>query len=358
LLFDPITIGGLSLRNRLMRSATAERMAEPETGRPTQAMADVYRDLADGGIGLLVTGHAYVAREGKAHPTMASIASDAMVPAWREVIAPAQEGGARLMMQINHAGAATDPSVSPRPLSPSGVRRNEKVEPAVMTEADIERIIEAFGQAARRVREAGFDGVQLHGAHGYLVNQFLAASTNQRTDAWGGDVEGRIAFMAAVIERVRQAVGDDYPVWIKLGVEGTAVDGPTLEVGARAAALCAQKRVDAVEISHGIGNPEYVDERAEGLYLPMARRVREAVGTGYPLALVGGFRTRSTMEETLQEGVVDLISICRPLILEPGLPELLKSGEREEAACVRCGRCWPEDASDWVRCHNPRLGSA
>ena len=121
LLFEPITIGNLTLRNRVMRSATAERLADPDTGAPLPKLADLYADLARGGVGLIVTGHAYVERTGKAHPEMSSIATDDVIPAWRETIRPAQEAGARIMMQINHCGSGCDPTITPHPISPSGV---------------------------------------------------------------------------------------------------------------------------------------------------------------------------------------------------------------------------------------------
>jgi 2,4-dienoyl-CoA reductase-like NADH-dependent reductase (Old Yellow Enzyme family) len=352
MLYDPITIGSLTIRNRIMRSATAERMADPESGRPLPRLADVYAALARGGVGLIVTGHAYVERGGKAHPEMASIADDELIPAWREVVRPAQKTGARVIMQINHCGASCDPTVTPDPISPSGVETASGATPRAMSEEEARRIVGAFGQAARRARAAGLDGVQIHGAHGYLVTQFLSTKTNQRDDAWGGDAERRRAFLDAVIAEVRGQVGDDYAVWIKLGVEGKAESGLPLAEGAQVAAACAQRGVDCVEISHALGIPETLDTKQEAAFRPLAEGVREAVGPSYPLAVVYGFSTRAGMEAVLENGLVQMVSLCRPLIAEPDLPDKLRRVEGYEAACARCGKCWPEAPGEGAACHN------
>jgi len=352
-LFNPITIGSLRLRNRLMRSATAERMAHPRTGAPLPKLAALYRTLGEGGVGLIVTGHVYVAAGGKAHPEMAALDGDALIPAWRDVIAPAQAAGARVMVQLNHAGASCDPAVTPHPWSPSGVVTNEQnPTPDVLTERRIEEIFVAFGQAARRARAAGFDGVQVHGAHGYLVSQFLTPSTNRREDRWGGRLAARLAFLRAVLAEVRGQVGDDYPVWIKLGVAGLNQHGFTLAEGVQTAQACVEAGVDAIEISHALGAPAWAEHAPEPRYLTLAQAVREGVGPDFPLALVNGFRTRSIMQDVLDDGVAQLISLCRPLIVEPDLPNKLRDGRREVAACARCSQCWPKSPDEGVACHN------
>lgn len=350
-LFEPAEIGGLSLRNRIMRSATAEFVAHPETGAPTERQRNLYEDLAAGGVGLIVTGHAYVARSGKAHPCMASMATDGVIPAWRHAIAAAQALGTRLMVQINHAGASVDPAVTPEPLSPSGIATSDDALPRAMTPAEVEATVESYGQAARRAREAEFDGVQIHGAHGYLITQFLTASTNRRGDAWGGSLEARQRFLRQVIAAVRHQVGDDYPVWIKLGVAGRPEGGLPLAEGVKAARLCRDQGLNAIEISNAAGEPGNLP-RGEGRFMPMAVPVREAVGEGYPLALVNGFRSRVAMQQALSRGIVDLISLCRPLIAEPALVHKLASGAVEKALCVRCDQCVPAKRCRGVGCYN------
>ena len=357
-LFDPITIGSLRLRNRIMRSATAECMADPDSGAPLARLGALYRALAEGGVGLIVTGHAYVARSGKAHPEMSSIASDHVIPAWREVIHGAQDAGARVMIQINHGGAQVDPVVTPQPLSPSGLARNDLLMPRAMTEDDIQGLVIAYGQAARRAREAGFDGVQIHGAHGYLITQFLSPATNVRQDRWGGSFERRLTFLKEVAAVVRRQVGDDYPVWIKLGVAGSGNRGLTIPGGAAVARACATYGIDCIEISHAAGIPEELDRKREAAFLPMAQAVREAVGPHFPLALVYGFRSRSVMVEVLASDVVQLISMSRPLIAEPDLPNKLGAGATGRALCLSCNRCFPRVLGEGVACRNPEVQEA
>ena len=362
-LFAPITIGSLQLRNRIMRSATMEGMADPGTGAPLPKLRALYRALGEGGVGLIVTGHAYVARSGKTHPEMSSIASDDLIPAWREAIRPAQEAGARVMMQINHGGVQVDPAVTPEPLSPSGVASNDSVTPRSTTEDETQGLVIAYGQAARRVREAGLDGVELHGAHGYLITQFLSPATNLRQDRWGGSFERRLTFLKEVSAEVRRQVGDDYPVWIKLGVAGSKENGLSIPMGARVAAACATYGIDCIEISHARGIPEGMRAKREAVFLPMAEAVREAVGTHFPLALVYGFRSRSVMEEVLASEVVQLISMSRPLIAEPDLPNKLRTGASDRALCQSCGRCLSMVVAETlpgegVACHNPKVQEA
>lgn len=354
-LFEPLTAGRLAVRNRFMRSATAEIRSDPITGAPGDALADLYRALALGGVGLIVTGHAYVDIGGKAHGCMSSVAEDAVIPIWRTVIRPAQEAGARVMMQINHAGASVDPAVTPNPLSPSGVATNELVRPREMTAAEIERVICAYGQAARRAQEAGFDGVQIHGAHGYLVSQFLMPVTNRREDGWGGDLNGRLRFLREATREIRRQVGAEYPLWIKLGVAGSQQNGFSLYEGATAAAACVEMGIDGVEVSHTWGAPEYLGAMREARYLPLATAVRQAVGPHYPLALVSGLQRRAVMESVIAHRLVQLISLCRPLIAEPDFPNRLERGATDCVACVRCDQCRAGFGREAVTCRNMQV---
>jgi 2,4-dienoyl-CoA reductase-like NADH-dependent reductase (Old Yellow Enzyme family) len=356
-LFDPVTIGTMIIRNHLMRSATAERMADPQDGTPTEGMQRMYSNLAEGGIGLIVTGHAYIERQGKAHPEMASIATDEVIPAWRDVIIPAQKAGARMMLQVNHCGASCDPNVTPYPVSPAGVPTNDLVTPQPMTNADLDRIVTAFGQAAKRARGAGFDGVQIHGAHGYLLNQFLCPFTYPDPSFFLDGVEAtaterRCKILKAVIEEMRSQVGNDYPLWIKLGVAGRTESGMTLEEGAQIAEACSRYGVDCIELSHALGIPEEIDQHADVTFLPFAEVIRPAVGDDFPLALVHSFRTRAQMQSILDRGTVQMVSMCRPLVAEPDLPIKLRTNPEYEHACVRCGLCWPKPPQSGVACYN------
>jgi uroporphyrinogen decarboxylase len=363
LLWEPLQIGSLKLRNRLMRSATAEYRADPMSGAPDDRLAPLYRALAVGEVGLIVTGHVCVSLGGRTNRWMASMADDSLVAPWARTIRPAQQAGGRVMLQINHGAASIAGDVVSDPVSPSGVATNELVQPRALRAEEIPLLAEAYGQAARRAREAGFDGVQLHGAHGYLISQFLTPSTNQRDDVWGGDDERRLAFLRAVNAAVRAQVGQDFPVWIKLGLAGRDDSGLTMAMGERYALACSQMGLECLEISHALGVPEALDPAIQGQgkglgeapYLPMARAARTTVGPRQPLALVAGFRHRRAMEQALAEGAVQLISLCRPFIADPNLARNLRLGLVDQVDCTRCDRCRLDMELKGVNCNNRRV---
>jgi len=215
-----------------------------------------------------------------------------------------------------------------------------------VTENEIWDIIRAFGDAAKRSREAGFDAVQLHGAHAYLLTQFLSPHTNRRDDYWGGTLEKRLRFHHEIYQDIRAKVGEDYPVLIKLGVEDGFPGGLGFGEGRMAAQLLAQWGFDALEISQGLRGKRYegtefrskinsVDR--EGYFRDWCKRVKSEVSV--PAMMVGGLRTFELMEEIIQEGEADFISFCRPLIREPCIVNEWKGGQRHRATCISCNMC-------------------
>ena len=357
-LFSPTRIGSLELKNRLVRSATAERLATEPLGRATPALANSYRELARGGVGLIITGHAYVAPEGKAHPEMLSAHCDQMIPGLRKLAEAVHSEGGRIALQINHGGRQCDPACAPRTLAPSAVPVPGGRPPHKMTQAEIEAAVDAFARAARRAQVAGMDAVQIHGAHGYLIGEFLSPHTNRRTDSWGRDFEGRLRFLSAVCEAVRGQVGADYPVFIKLGMMDNldrAPDGLTPEDGARIVARLADLKLDAVEVSGGYGGRGDFNSRLavgsrvpEAYFRPLAQGAKAA--TQLPVILVGGLRSRALMEDVLVTGDADMIALCRPLIREPDLPNRLQTGQTTAAACISGGRCWAKGMGEGISC--------
>ena len=358
MLFTPGKIGTLGLPNRLVRSATAERMADAD-GRPRPQLRALYEELVRGGVGLIVTGHMVVHPSGKAHAEMTGIHSDEMVPGLAELAEAVHRQGGRVVAQINHGGMQCSRETVPQTIAPSKVEVPFLSRPArEMTRDEIALLIQAYGQAARRAREAGFDGVQLHGAHGYLIGQFLSPFVNRRTDEWGGDLEGRMHFLRAVSGAMREQVGPHYPVLIKLGVMDGVEGGLTPEEGVRVVAALEGMGLDAVEISGGIGGDRNINARTgircetdEGYFRPLARQARLA--TRLPIVLVGGFRTRRVMEEVLAAGEADFISLCRPLICEPDLPNRFRTGAQERSSCVSANRCWAEGPNEGIACKCP-----
>jgi 2,4-dienoyl-CoA reductase-like NADH-dependent reductase (Old Yellow Enzyme family) len=337
-LFRPVTLGRLTLRNRFMRSATAERRADAD-GTPTPGLAEATAALAEGGVGLIVLGHTFVRPDGKASAGMSGLWRDDQVPAFAAIAAAVHAAGGVAAVQINHGGRQSNPvAVGGMTLAPS---LSEWPTPhRALLGAEVWDLVEAYGQAARRVKEAGFDAVQLHGAHGYLVGQFLSPQANRREDEWGGDAERRARFLREVAARVRSYVGPDYPVLIKLGLADFIPNGLSLEEGLSVLERLEGWGIDLVEISGaaGAGNsPSGINSEAkEAYFLPWARQARQR--TALPIALVGGFRTLAIMQAAVDEGAADLISLSRPLIREPDLP-LRLAGRQLKARCVSCGMC-------------------
>lgn len=354
LLFTPGNIGSLELPNRLVRSATAEWMADDHTGCPLPKQTSLYRRLVRGGVGLIITGHMYVHSSGKAHANMTGIDDDCIIPYMVEVVRVVHQEGGKVIAQISHGGMQAK-TVSD-PFAPSYVNLSTLTRPArEMSAGEIDMVIHAFGQAARRVREAGFDGVQIHGGHGYLVNQFLSPLTNHRSDQWGGDLAGRMHFLRAICGSIRDQVGPDYPVLIKMGMEDHLEGGLTASEGMQVVSKLEEMGLNGVEISGGIGLPHVSNirkgisnEAKEAYFLPLARQARGV--TRLPILLVGGFRSRKIMEAVMSEGVADFISLSRPLICEPNFPNRLRLGLQERSRCISAGNCWPASPGDGISC--------
>jgi 2,4-dienoyl-CoA reductase-like NADH-dependent reductase (Old Yellow Enzyme family) len=307
-------------------------------------------------VGLIITGHMYVHPSGKAHPEMTGIYSDDLIPGLMGLTDVVHREGGRVVAQINHGGMQCSRETVAETVAPSAVDVPFlKRSPREMTPDEIALLVHAYGQAARRAQEAGFDGVQIHGAHGYLIGQFLSPFVNRRTDEWGGDVEGRMRFLRAVCRAVREQVGPGYPVFIKLGMMDGVEGGLHSEEGVQVAAALEEMGLDGLEISGGIGGGTDLNVRkgirpgeSEAYFRPLARKARSA--TRLPIALVGGFRSRGMMEGVLAAGDADFISLCRPLICEPDFPNRLRAGAQECSPCISVNRCWAEGPGEGIAC--------
>jgi len=360
ILFTPGDIGTLRLPNRLIRSATGEGMADPD-GRPQPRLGELWIELARGGVGLIISGHAFVHPTGQCGREMSGIWTDELIPDWQFITDQVHEAGGLVAMQINHGGRQCRMEAVPRRIAPSDWEYDDGTPPArAMTEEEIWEMVQAFGQAARRAKEAGFDAVQIHAAHGYLINQFLSPRFNRRGDEWGGSPQNRRRFLAAVCREVRTQVGPDYPVLIKLGMYDEPQEGGlTVEEGLEVVTRLADYGLDAVEFSGAAGNHNapngILPGKGEGYFRFLAQRARPL--TELPIISVGGYRSRSLMEEVLESGDADFISLCRTLILEPDLPLRFQRGQ-EAARCVSCGRCFPQYPGQGAGCHHPTLGYA
>jgi len=344
-MFEPITINGMTIPNRFVRSATNDRLAEV-SGRVTDGLITAYEKLAAGGVGMIVTGHAFIQWNGKASVTMLGAHEDDLVPDLKRLVDTVHKYDSKIVMQINHAGRQTSSSVlGETTVAPSAVHSPLSNEtPRALTGEEIQELIEAYVAAARRAVASGFDGVQLHGAHGYLISQFISPYTNRREDEWGGSLENRMRFPLEVLRRVRQEVGEGYPVLIKLNSEDYLDGGLTIEEGARIARELSRSGIDAIEISGGMGEsaasimkPDIADEEDEAYFLPNARTFRKVIDV--PLILVGGLRTPRLIEKLIADGEADMISMCRPFIREPDLVSRWENGDERKADCVSCNGC-------------------
>ncbi|MGD8366624.1 MAG: NADH:flavin oxidoreductase [Desulfobacterales bacterium] len=346
-LFEETTVNGMTLKNRLVRSATWEGMCAPD-GRPTEKLAACYAALARGGVGLIITGFAFVSPEGKQMPGKMGLHTEAFAEDFKQLTAAVHEAGGVIAVQLVHAGGQTSSkTIGRHPVAPSSVKVDQFPEPPeALTKGEIERIVDAFGEAAGRAKRYGFDGVQLHGAHGYLINQFLSPLTNRRDDEYGGRIENRCRFLFEVYDRVRTAVGPGFPVLIKLNAADNLVGGLEVEDALFAAAALGQKGIDAIEVSagtpaSGLKGPARarIDRPGrEAYHLGHARKVKERVEC--PVMVVGGFRSVETVEKAVGETGIDYVSIARPLIREPNLPARWYSGDRSPAACISCNGCF------------------
>jgi 2,4-dienoyl-CoA reductase-like NADH-dependent reductase (Old Yellow Enzyme family) len=349
-LFTPLRIGSLEFRNRIARSATAESLASTD-GVSGERVAEIYRRLSRGGVGLIITGHAFVHPGGRCHAQMSGVHEDALIPPLARLARAAHEGGAKIALQINHGGRACDPAVVFEPVGPSAVSPapNRPV-PRALSEDEIAEIAGAFGRAAARARTAGFDAVQIHSAHGYLLSQFLSPLANRRTDRYGGSLENRARMLADVAGGIRRAVGPDFPVLVKLGVTDNEAGGLTVEEGAEVASWLTSFGIDAVETSTGAKGAiqtRITRESREAYLLPLARAVRAR--SAIPILLVGGLRSRAVMERVLAEGI-EMVSLSRPLIREPDLPRKLAADAGARAECISCNRCWPRGPNEGIAC--------
>ena len=340
-LFTEGRIGTLPIPNRMIRSATAEWLAD-EAGHPRPPMVDLYRELSRGGVGLIISGHLFVHTSGRGYIGMTGIYNDALIEPLRRVTQAVHEEGGRIAAQLNHTGLKASAGDGP-PLAPSaiGPPLAEPAARALDTE-EIEELIRSFADAARRAVDAGFDAVQIHAAHGYLINQFLSPAANRRTDEWGGDPSRRRTFLRRVCRDVRQAVGPSVPVLLKLAMVDNLATGLSFEETVPVVAELGEMGIDAVETSGGLSiqpgfsGPEGV---SEPYFLDLARAAKAA--TQLPVILVGGVRTRQQMESVLAAGDADFTSLCRPLICEPDFPRRLRLGVQDASSCTSCNRCRP-----------------
>ena len=323
-LSDPLDLPcGLRLPNRLAKAALSEALGDTENS-PDERIVTLFRRWGQGGYGLLITGNIMVDRGHLGEPGNIVIEDDRALAQLTEWTKAAHDGGAAIFAQLNHPGRQSNVmNLGHKPVAPSPVplAMPGAATPRELTSTEIEDIIDRFATAAAVCVEAGFDGVELHAAHGYLITQFLSPLTNLRTDEWGGTPERRMRFLIEVVRRVRQRVSPGFAVAVKLNSADFQRGGFTEEDSRMVVAALAREAVDLIEVSGGnyespaMGGPAAPATRArEAYFLDYARSVRNEAGD-VPIAVTGGFRNRTAMDEALRAGECDLVGIARPTVI-------------------------------------------
>jgi len=345
--FDSTTINGMTLQNRFVRSATWEGMCN-DKGCPTQKLVALYQDLARGQIGLIITGYTYIRPDGKQMPGKMGLYTNAFEQEFKQLTQAVHNENGKIAVQLVHAGGQTTRAVAGRqPLGPSALKVDQFPEyTAELGKDEITELVYDFGVAAQRAKSYGFDAVQIHGAHGYLVNQFLSPHTNRRQDEYGGSLENRSRFLMEIYRQIRKEVGEDYPVIIKLNGSDNLPGGLTFDDALLIAQQLDLAGIDAIEVSSGTS--------ASAAYKPARDRVGIPEGEAYnlelavgiknrvscPVMVVGGFRSLPVVQKAIQDYQMDYIAMARPLIREPNLIARWTFTDQSPATCTSCNKCF------------------
>jgi 2,4-dienoyl-CoA reductase-like NADH-dependent reductase (Old Yellow Enzyme family) len=345
-LFTLIKVGSVTISNRFCRSATHDFMAN-EDGSITERQVSLYRKLAEGEVGLIITGHAYVNPAGKASPRQIGAYDDRLIEGLSLIPGAVHQLSSKVFLQISHAGRQTKKKICGCvPLSPSAVYDPvSKKMPKELTTEEIKEVIDDFVQAGRRAKQAGFDGIQLHVAHGFLLSSFISPHTNRRQDEWGGSLSNRVRVVLEIVRGIKGLAGKDFPLIVKLNSTDFLPTGLKLEESIKIAKILEKEGINGIEVSGGMSEAGrgsvwqgLRSEEEEGYFVESAAKVKAAVGV--PVFGLGGIRSFSVMEKIISEGKADLISMSRPFIREPFLVKKIRKGEINKSECISCNKCF------------------
>lgn len=394
-LFKKSSIAGITLNNRLIRSATHEGMAD-ERGAPTEALENLYLRIAKGKAGALITGYAGVQQDGRSSLfNMLMIDRDELVPAYRGLTDKVHEKGVPIFLQIAHCGRQTrSTATGMQTVAPSPVKDfifNEEI-PHQLDEKQIETIINNFVAAAERAKKAGFDGVQLHMAHGYLLAQFLSNHTNRRSDKWGGSTENKFRIVSEIMRRTRESLGD-YPLLAKINAYDGRQHGMKVQEAVEISRLLESSGCDAIEISSGTVEDGLAIMRGpnppvealfnssfrfkempplmktisapfirfamrspsplKGYNLSAAKVIKQVISI--PVITVGGLHNLSDISSAIESGSTDYVSLSRPFIIEPDIVRKFQEEKQTTSRCIMCNYCALMIEVDRVRCYYGKL---
>ncbi|WP_077529893.1 NADH:flavin oxidoreductase/NADH oxidase family protein [Vreelandella utahensis] len=335
---------GRPIKNRLIKSAMSEQLGNARHD-PDERLARLYRAWADGGIGLSMTGNVMIDRNALGEPKNVVLDEQSDLEAFRHWAEQGKANATQVWMQLNHPGKQIPKFLNSQPVAPSAVPLGGGLEkmfatPRALEADEIQAIIGQFARSAHLAKETGFSGVQIHGAHGYLVSQFLSPRHNQRDDEWGGSPENRRRFVLAVHDAIREAVGLDFPVGIKLNSADFMKDGFSEEESMDVVRALSEAGIDLIEISGGTyeapamtGFKAKKENAREAYFLDYADAVRRH--TDVPLMVTGGFRSATAMQQALDSGATDFIGLARPVAVDPELPRTLLSNPQAKLAIKR-----------------------
>ncbi|SDJ51228.1 NADH:flavin oxidoreductase/NADH oxidase family protein [Salimicrobium halophilum] len=328
---------GAIVKNRFMKSAMSEGMAS-EDHAPTEELIHLYERWAEGGAGLVVTGNVMITGDALGEPGNVVLEDASDLHLFRKWAKAGKKNGNEFWMQINHPGKQVVRGLVKEGHAPSAIPFSPDLQrffapPRALTTAGIHEVIRRFKRTALLAKEAGFTGVQIHAAHGYLISQFLSPRHNQRTDEWGGPIENRARFLREVCRAVRSEVGEDYPVGVKINSADFMKAGFTEEESIYVIKSLEEFGIDLIEISGGTYEKAVMtgkgttESKREAYFLEYAERLKKE--TTIPIAVTGGFRTKEGMEQALAAGGTDMIGLARPLAVDPSIPDKLLKGELE-----------------------------
>lgn len=347
-LFEHTSISSMNLHNRFVRSATWEGLAERD-GAVTPKLTEMMVELAKGEVGLIISSYAFVSPDGQSSHNQLAVNDDSLLPGLRDMTQAVHAVGGKIALQLVHGGCYSDRGFRGlEPLGPSASVTSGRPACRQAGREDIVGIISTFALAAGRAKKAGFDAVQIHAAHGFLLSQFLSPSFNRRKDEYGGELEGRARLLLEIVRSVRETVGPAYPVLVKLNSEDFLENGMTRYEAVRVADMLGIASVNAIELSGGtVASPEKLMPPRPGrlkvpeeevYYREAARLYKQKVTV--PLMLVGGIRSYGVAQELVQNGIADYISLSRPLICEPSLIKRWHEGDCRPAECVSDNACF------------------
>ena len=394
-IFQPMTLGGIRLKNRMIRSATHESMAD-DRGFPTKKLEKLYLRLAKGEVGAIVTGYASIQPDGKSSfKGMLSIETDEHIPAYKNIVDKVHQHNTPIILQLAHCGRQTLSSAIGVPkVAPSAIKDKffNETTPIELTEEKIEELITNFTAAIVRAQKAGFDAVQLHLAHGYLLSQFLSSYANRRSDRWGGSTENKYRIVSEIFKRAKEAA-PDYPVLVKLNAYDGRKNGMRIPEAVKIAKLLEESGCAAIEVSCGVMEDGLHSIRGEKLpieaafnfthkykniprflrigattftrifmkspqpifnyNLEAAKQIKKVVQV--PVIAVGGIHKLADIEDIIENQGIDFVAMSRPFIIEPNIVKKFREHKRSESKCIRCNYCAIIIEEHPLRCHYGKI---